>query len=113
MVKSVEDTPAEQVFLSAVTVGEIQAGIENTREQDPAKAEELEAWLLRIIGSHEVLPMDAQLFREWGRIKHRRSNTLIVDAMIAATAKVGGMTVATRNVDDFQALGVAVINPFD
>ena len=113
VVKWVEDTPAEQIFLSAVTVGEIQAGIEITREQDPLKAEELEAWLQRIIGSHEVLPMDAQLFREWGRTKHRRSNTLIVDAMIAATAKVGGMTVATRNVDDFQAFGVAVVNPFD
>ena len=112
VVKWVEDTPAEQIFLSAVTVGEIQAGIEITREQDPAKAEELETWLLRIISSHEVLPMDAHVFREWGRIKHRQSNTLIVDAMIAATAKVGGMTVATRNVADYQALGVAVINPF-
>ena len=113
VVKWVEDTPADEIFLSAVNVGEIQAGIEFTREQDPAKAEELETWLLRIISSHEVLPMDAQLFREWGHIKHRRSNTLIVDAMIAATARVGGMTIATRNVDDFQALGVAVINPFD
>ena len=113
VVKWVEDTPADEIFLSAVNVGEIQAGIEFTREQDPAKAEELETWLLRIINSHEVLPMEAQRFREWGRIKHRRSNTLIVDAMIAATARVGDMTVATRNVADYQALGVAVINPFD
>ena len=109
----IEHTPPERIFLSAVTVGEIQAGIEITREQDPAKAEELEAWLLRVIGSHEVLPMDARLFREWGRIKHRQSDTLIIDAMIAATARVRGMTVATRNVDDFRALGVAVIDPFE
>ena len=94
-------------------MGEIQAGIEVTREQDPAKAEELEAWLLRVIGSHEVLPMDAQIFREWGCIKHRQSDTLTIDAMIAATARVRGMTVATRNVDDVQALGVALINPFE
>ena len=111
VVRWVEDTPPEQLFLSAVTVGEIQAGIEITREQDPAKAKELEAWLLRVIGSHEVLPMDAEVFREWGRIKHRQSDTLIVDAMIAATAKVRGMTVVTRNVDDFRALGVTVVNP--
>ena len=109
----VEATPPEEVFLSAVTIGEIQAGIEITRDQDPAKAEELEGWLARVIGSHEVLPMDARSFQEWGRIKHRQSDTLVIDAMIAATASTNGMTVATRNVDDFQALGVAVVNPFE
>ena len=112
VVRWVEDTPADQIFLSAVTIGEIQAGIEITRGQDPAKAEELESWLVRVIGSHEVLSMDARFFREWGRIKHRQSDTLIVDAMIAATARVRGMTVVTRNVDDFQALGVEAIDPF-
>ena len=109
----VEAIAPDEIFLSAVTIGEIQAGIEITKEQDPAKAEELEGWLMRVIGSHEVLPMDARSFREWGRIKHRRSDTLVIDAMIAATARVNGMTVVTRNVEDFQTLGVAVVNPFD
>ena len=51
--------PAEQLFVSAVTVGEIQAGIEITREQDDAKAEELEVWLDKVLASYGVLPMDA------------------------------------------------------
>ena len=113
VVRWVEGTAPDAIFLSAVTVGEVQSGIEITWEQDPAKADELEAWLARLISSHEVLPMDAALFREWGRIKHRQSNTLLVDAMIAATAKVHGLTVATRNVRDFRALGVEVLDPFD
>lgn len=113
VVQWVEETSPDALFISAVTVGEIQSGIEITREQDPAKADELEEWLARLIASHEVLPMDAELFREWGRIKHKQSDTLIVDAMIAATAKVRGLTVATRNVSDFRALGVDVFDPFE
>ena len=48
----------------------------------------------------------------WAKLMHRRSDTLYEDAMIAATAKVHGLTVATRNVADFQALGFEVLNPF-
>lgn len=101
-----------QLHLSAVTLGEIQAGIELTREQDPAKAQEIEAWLERVAGSCNVLPMDAGTFRVWARLMHRKSDTLYEDAMIAATAKVHGLTVATRNVNDFNALGLEVFNPF-
>ena len=108
----VESTPARETFVSAVSVGEIQAGIERTREQDTDKADELEAWLAQMVGSHEILPMDADSFRECGRIRHRRSDTLLVDAMIAATARVRGLTVATRNLADFRALGVDVFDPF-
>jgi predicted nucleic acid-binding protein len=57
--------------------------------------------------------MDAASFRAWARLMHRMSDTLYEDAMIAATAKVNGLTVATRNVSDFNALGVEVFNPFD
>jgi predicted nucleic acid-binding protein len=101
-----------QLYLSAVTLGEIQAGIELTREQDPGRAEELEAWLELVAGAYNVLPMDAATFRAWARLMHRKSNTLYEDAMIAATAKVHGLTVATRNVSDFNALGLEVFNPF-
>ena len=101
-----------QLFISAVSVGEIQAGIELTREQDPAKAEELERWLEQVASSFQVLPLDAACFRRWARLMHRKSDTLYEDAMIAATAKVHGLTVATRNVADFQALGFEVFNPF-
>ncbi len=101
-----------QLYLSAVTLGEIQAGIELTREQDPDKADEIEAWLALLAGAYNVLPMDAAAFRAWARLMHRKSDTLYEDAMIAATAKVHGLTVATRNVADFNALGLEVFNPF-
>ncbi len=107
--ESVDDA---KLFLSAVTVGVIQAGIELTREQDPGKAQEIEAWLELVAGAYNVLSMDAASFRAWARLMHRKSDTLYEDAMIAATASVHGLTVATRNVNDFKALGLAVFNPF-
>lgn len=107
--RSVDDA---SLYLSAVTIGEIQAGIELTREQDQPKAEALEGWLEQLASSYKVLPMDAAIFRRWAKLMHRKSETLYEDAMIAATAKVRGLTVATRNVADFAALGVEVLNPF-
>jgi predicted nucleic acid-binding protein len=101
-----------QLYVSAVTLGEIQAGIEMTREQDPQKAQEIEAWLALVAGAYNVLPMDAAAFTAWARLMHRKSDTFYEDAMIAATAKVHGLTVATRNVADFRALGFEVFNPF-
>ena len=108
----IANVPAEQLFISAVTVGEIQAGIEITREQDQTKAEELEAWLDRVLASYGVLPMDAPTFREWARLMHGKSDTVAEDAMIASTAIVHRLTVVTRNVKDFGALGVDLLNPF-
>lgn len=107
--RSVDDA---HLHLSAVTLGEIQAGIELTREQDPAKANEIEAWLDLLEGAYNVLALDGTIFRAWARLMHRKSDTLYEDAMIAATATVHGHTVVTRNVADFKSLGVAVFNPF-
>jgi toxin FitB len=101
----------EQVFFSAVTFGEIQKGVELTRQQDPVKANQIEAWANQLEKASLVLPMDAACFREYARLMHRRSATLAEDAMIAATARVHALTVATRD-ERFGDLGVAVLNPF-
>ena len=101
-----------QVLISAVTIGEIQAGIEITREQDAAKALDIEGWLLRVAAAYNVLPMDAAVFRVWAQLMHRKSDTIYEDAMIAATAKVHGLTVVTRNTADFNTFEVPLFNPF-
>jgi predicted nucleic acid-binding protein len=108
-IESVDDA---QLFVSAVTLGEIQAGIELTREQDATKANEIEVWLEQVASAYNVLPMDAATFRQWARLMHKKSDTLYEDAMIAATSKVHGLIVVTRNVADFQELGLKVLNPF-
>ena len=108
----IHDIADADLHISAVTIGEIQAGIELTREQDESKATELEQWLELVSGSFNVVPMDALAFRAWARLMHRTSDTLYEDAMIAATAKVHKLTVVTRNVTDFKSFGVSVLNPF-
>ena len=102
----------EHVFISAVTMGELQAGVERTRKQDAAKAQQIENWLTYVETSFSLLPMDATCFREWSRLMEGKSRALDSDAMIAATARVHGLTVATRNEKDFKHLGVEIVNPF-
>jgi toxin FitB len=107
-----DDLHREEIFVSAVTLGELQAGAEITRKQDPAKAAQIERWVDRLADSYQILPMDAACFREWGRLMHCKSQELVEDGMIAATARVHGLVVATRNESDFRALDVPFVNPF-
>ncbi len=101
-----------QVFISAVTLGELQAGVENTRQQDPGRAEIIASWIDSVAVSHNVLPMDGGAFRRWAQLMHGKPADLIADAMIAATAAVHNLTVVTRNLRDFERLGVSAFNPF-
>ena len=107
-----QSIPDADIAISAVTIGEIASGIENTRAQDPEKAHTIEMWLNEISLTINVIPMDVQAFRVWGQIMHKQSNTVIEDAMIAATAIAHKLTVVTRNEKDFKRFKVALFNPF-
>jgi toxin FitB len=106
------NTSDSELFISAVSIGEIQSGIEKTREQDLVKAKILEEWLNQIAGLYSILPMDGNVFRVWAQLMHRQSDTVIEDAMIAATALTHRLTVVTRNVKDFKRFNVDILNPF-
>ena len=102
----------DQLFLSAVTLGELQAGVERVGSQDREKANEIEAWVDRMAESCRILPMDGPCFREWGRLMNGKPDRLVKDAMMAATARINNLTVATRNERDFRNFEVSVLNPF-
>lgn len=109
----IDKIPDHRLFVAAVTVGEIQTGIEITRERDIEKAEEISRWLETIVADYNVVPMEALDFREWARLKRRKPVDLFTDAMIAAMARVRRMTVATRNIRDFRRFEVDTHNPFE
>jgi toxin FitB len=103
----------ERLYISAVSIGEIQMGIELTREQDAVKALQIETWLGNVIASYDILAMNAAAFKLWAKLMHRQSNTRMPDAMIAASAQSFNLTVVTRNVRDFAHFDCAVLNPFE
>jgi predicted nucleic acid-binding protein len=102
----------EDLFLSAVTIGELQTGVERARQHDAAKCYVIEAWIDSLADSFGILPMDGRTFRRWAKLMHGQPPELIADAMIAATALTHGLTLVTRNVRDFERLGLSVIDPF-
>jgi predicted nucleic acid-binding protein len=108
----IQSVPDNELFISALTLGELQAGVERIRQQDREKAVSIEAWIERLSESYEVISMDGSMFREWARLMSGRSDDLLEDAMIAATARTRGLIVATRNVRDFRSFVVKVLNPF-
>jgi len=105
-------TPQSLLFLSVVSIGEIQIGVEITRTRDPPKAAEIERWLEKVMQTFHVIDLDAASFRIWAKLMRRTTDDHMLDAMIGAIAIAREMTVVTRNVRDFKAFGVAVVNPF-
>ncbi len=102
-----------KLHISTVTLFEIQAGIEITRARDPKRAAEIEDWADQLAAVWNILPIDAAVSRLGARFMHGRSDSLYEDALIAATAHVHGLIVATRNLADFEAFDVPLFNPFD
>ena len=108
--QSVDD---KDLYLSSVTLAEIQAGIEITRDQDVQRAIELEEWLDAVATTYNILTLNGAAFRTWAKLMHKKSDTLYEDAMIAAIAKVNNLVVVTRNITDFESFDVPLLNPFE
>jgi predicted nucleic acid-binding protein len=109
----ISEVPDDEIFISAATVGEIQAGIERTRDQDLAKAAELERWLVEVILAMNIIVADGKTFRTWAALMHRHQGHLWADAMIVATALQHGFTVVTRDIGDFKQFPALLLNPFE
>ena len=105
-------TTPDDLFLSAITMGEIQSGIERTRPRDPAAAEALEKWADAVESSYQILPIDSLTMRLWAKLMNHRPDQGYEDMFIAATAIVHGFSVVTRNTKDFQISGLKLIDPF-
>ena len=105
---------ADSVYLSVLTLGEIEAGIEKQRGEVPEFADELARWLAQteLQFAPFILPVTPLIAKLWGRLSVQTGNSGI-DNLIAATALCHNLTVVTRNVKDFEPTGVHVLNPFD
>jgi len=108
-----DDVEPDAIRLSVVTIGEIRRGIENIRRRDPAAARSIEAWLRGLLSDHAegILRVDLEVAEEWGKL-NVPDPMPVIDGLLAATARVHGLTLVTRNVKDVEKAGVDVINPF-
>jgi predicted nucleic acid-binding protein len=104
---------SEEIFLSVLTIGELRKGIELIRRRDPRSAQVLEAWLSEMVTAYSgrILDVDREIAEEWGRLSVP-DPLPVIDGLLAATAKVQGMTLVTRNVKDMPSAVVPCLNPF-
>lgn len=104
----------QEVYLSVLTIGEIRRGVESVRRRDPDSASALDSWLSRLNEAHRdrILQVDRAIAEEWGRMDVP-DPLPVVDGLLAATARIVGLTLVTRNVADVESTGVDLLNPFD
>jgi toxin FitB len=114
IVRWLRNKAVEAMFLSAITIGEIERGVLRQQVGNPIFAEALRAWLDRTVEAYgdRILSVDTRVARRWGRLSARIGHGG-ADLLIAATALEHGLTVVTRNVRHFLPTGVAVENPFE
>jgi predicted nucleic acid-binding protein len=110
----ISSAPVSDLYLSVLVVGEIRRGTERLKRRDPEGAKDYEAWLDTVLNDYadRILPIDAQVAEEWGRMSVP-DPVPIVDGLMAATAKVRGMTFVTHNSAGVERTGVRLLNPFD
>ncbi len=104
----------DDLRVSVLVLGEIRKGVELARQRDPQKARALETWLNDLVSDFgdRILPVDAAVAGEWGRMAAVRPVPAI-DALLAATARTNGLTLVTHNTADVAGLDVEVLNPFE
>lgn len=103
-----------EIYLSVLTIGEIRLGIERMRRKDNAQADILEHWLrgLRATYQDHIVDVDAAAAEEWGRL-NVPDPLPVIDGLIAASARIRGWTLVTRNTADLARTAVQTLNPFD
>lgn len=106
--------PPEALFTSVLVLGEIRRGVERLRRRDPRQARVLARWLERVRSAFagRILDVTDEVAEQWGKAEVP-DPLPVVDGLLAATAKVHGLTLATRNVADVAGTGVPVVNPFE
>lgn len=106
--------PEADLYLSVLVVGEIRQGVERLRRLDPARLAPYEAWLSELLRhfADRLVPITADVCEEWGRL-NVPDPLPVVDGLMAASAKVRGWTLVTRNVADLARADVRLLNPFD
>jgi len=102
------------LYVSVLVVGEIRLGIERLRRRDPAQASVYQTWLEELQHDYadRILPITTEIAEEWGRL-NAPNPVPVIDGLMAATAKVQGLTLVSRNTTDLARTGVHVFNPFE
>jgi len=101
-----------KLYLSVVTMGEIQAGVERTRLHDPAKAHEIEIWADTALDAFEILLIDVPIIRQWARLKRGKQDENFEDNVIGITAMLHRLVLVTGNTKDFKDFNLKIVNPF-
>lgn len=109
----ISSAPANELFVSALTVGELWKGVALKRRTDELAGDQLAAWVqgIETLFANQVLPVDAAVARVWGELCAAQSFP-VIDAAIAATALAHGLTLVTRNTKDFALTGVPILDPW-